>query len=103
VKKIVQVSLCDEAMHIVEQSVEQANADFETGFVSSSHFINEAILTSSVDIKLLQAKHTNVRKSLRLLALDKEIDIETAIKKLQALKNKGVKKIGKAGGAGDEV
>jgi hypothetical protein len=40
----------------------------------------------------LQAKHTNIRKSLRLLSSQKEIDIDSAIRALMDIKSKVGKK-----------
>ena len=91
-KRKLQVVLTEDAWNIVEQTQRQANEDFEHGHISHSDLVNEMIVSSTVDLKVLQAKHTNVRKSLRLLALDKEMDIDTAIKKLQTLKNRAGKK-----------
>ena len=85
-KKKLQVVLDEESWAEVERIATLANNGFENGHISYSDVLNEMALCSSVDLEKLQTKHTNVRKSLRLLAAQKDLDIEAAIKSLQALK-----------------
>ncbi len=91
-KKKLQVGLTDEARAIVEAVAKEANEDFKNGSISLSDVVNEMILTAKVEIRALQAKHTNVRKSLRSLAAEEHIDIDLAIKALTELKAKANKR-----------
>lgn len=88
----VQISLTEESWNLLEAITKEANEDFELGSISYSDVMSEAILQSRIDLKALQAKHANVRKSLRLLASKKDIDIDTAIKNLMELKQRNTKK-----------
>ena len=91
-KKKIQIVLNDEAWSALENLTNEANDGFVNGTINYSDVVNELIDTGKIDIRGLQAKHTNIRKSLRLMASQKEIDIESAIKTLMDLKSKGVKK-----------
>lgn len=91
-KKKIQIVLSDEAWTSLENLTKEANDGFLNGTINYSDVANELISTGKIDIRGLQAKHTNIRKSLRLMASQKEIDIESAIKALMDLKSKGVKK-----------
>ncbi len=91
-KKKIQIVLSDEAWTALENLTKEANDGFLNGTINYSDVANELISTGKIDIRGLQAKHTNIRKSLRLMASQKEIDIESAIKALMDLKSKGVKK-----------
>lgn len=94
-KKRVQLFLNDEAWSAVDSVTKEANKDFDVGNVSVSDAINEMILTARVDIKTLQLKHTNLRRTLRVLATKEAIDIDAAIKNLQEIKSKSMKRGGK--------
>ena len=85
-KKRLQVILNDEAWSAVETLTNQANENFETGTINYSDAINEMILCSKVDTKALQQKHTNIRRSLKVLASKSDIDLDSAIKALTELK-----------------
>lgn len=89
-KKRIQVVLSDESWPIVEKITKQANEGFENGNINYSDVINEMVICSNVDIDKLQLKHTNLRKSLRLLASQKDLDVDLVIESLMALK-KGTK------------
>ena len=91
-KKKIQIVLSDEAWSALDSLTKEANEGFLNGTINYSDVANELISTGKIDIRGLQAKHTNIRKSLRLMASQKEIDIESAIKALMDLKSKGVKK-----------
>lgn len=91
-KKKIQIVLSDEAWSALENLTKEANDGFLNGTINYSDVANELISIGKIDIRGLQAKHTNIRKSLRLMASQKEIDIESAIKALMDLKSKGVKK-----------
>lgn len=86
--KRLQISLTEEAWKLVEQMTNEAAINFEVGSINYSDVINEMILTSKVDIKTLQTKHTNLRRSLRIMATQKDIDIDAVIKTLNDLKGK---------------
>lgn len=86
--KRLQISLTDEAWKMVEQMTADAAVNFEVGSINYSDVINEMILTSKVDVKTLQTKHTNLRRSLRIMATQKDLDIEAVIKTLNDLKGK---------------
>lgn len=91
-KKKIQIVLSDDAWSALDNLTKEANDGFVNGTINYSDVANELIATGKIDIRGLQAKHTNIRKSLRLMASQKEIDIESAIKALMDLKSKGVKK-----------
>ncbi len=91
-KKKIQIVLSDESWSALENLTNEANEGFVNGTINYSDVVNELIGTGKIEIRALQAKHTNIRKSLRLMASQKEIDIESAIKALMDLKSKGVKK-----------
>lgn len=90
--KRIQVIISDQALAKLEKVFHDATHDFQVGTISLADLISEMILVSDVDIKELRAKHTNLKKSLLMLAKDKDLDIETALKTLQELKNKNTKK-----------
>jgi septation ring formation regulator EzrA len=85
-KKRLQIALSDEALATVELLIKQANKDFETGHITYSDAINEMIMTSKVDIKTLQDKHTDVRRSLKSFAKQDDPDLDSLIKTLTELK-----------------
>ena len=87
-KKRLQVVFSDEAWNAIESVTSDANRDFEVGSVSYSDVINEMVLTSKVDLKALQAKRTDVRRSLRYIAAQDSVDLDSAIKALLELKSK---------------
>lgn len=91
-KRKLQVLLSEESWTIVENTIKEANTDFANGTINYSDVLNELIPNAKVDVKTLQAKHTNIRKSLRTLATQKEIDLDSAIKTLMELKAKGSKR-----------
>lgn len=86
--KRLQISLTEDAWKMVEQMTNEAAINFEVGSINYSDVINEMVLTSKVDIKALQTKHTNLRRSLRIMATQKDIDIDAVIKTLNDLKGK---------------
>lgn len=86
--KRLQISLTEDAWKMVEQMTADAAINFEVGSINYSDVINEMILTSKVEIKTLQTKHTNLRRSLKIMASQKDIDIEAVIKTLNDLKGK---------------
>ncbi|MCM0606586.1 MAG: hypothetical protein KA715_10890 [Xanthomonadaceae bacterium] len=90
--KRLQVVFAEDAWSTIKQITHQANEGFNVGSIGYSDVINELILNSKVDIKHLQAKHTDLRRSLRVLASQDEIDIDLAIKMLTDLRGKPSKK-----------
>jgi hypothetical protein len=91
-KKKLQVILSDDSWITLENLTKEANDGFVNGSITFSDVMNEILLSAKLDIRGLQAKHTNIRKSLRLMASQKEIDIDSAIRALMELKSKGGKK-----------
>ena len=79
-KKKLQVVLSDETWTALEELTKEANDGFVNGTITYSDVVNEILLTAKLDIRGIQAKHTNIRKSLRLMAAQKEIDIDSAIR-----------------------
>jgi hypothetical protein len=94
--KRLQVILSDDAWNAVDTLTKEANTNFENGYVNFSDTISEMILCSKVDVRNLQMKHVNLRKSLRALASKSDLDIESALKALMEIKSKTGKKVGKA-------
>ena len=86
--KRLQIGLSDEAWQMVESLCNEANEGFEVGNITYSDVINEMILCAKPDLKLLQSKHTSVRKSLLLLSSQKGLDLDAAIKALTELRAK---------------
>jgi len=91
-KKKLQVVLSDETWAALDGFTKEANEGFVNGTITYSDVVNEILLAAKLDIRGIQAKHTNIRKSLRFMAAQKEIDIDSAIKALMELKSKGAKK-----------
>lgn len=90
--KRLQVILDDEAWKVVESVCSEANEGFELGNINYSDTINELILCSKPDVKQLQLKHMNIRKSLKLMASQESIDLDSAIKFLSDLRSKTSKR-----------
>lgn len=90
--KRLQVVLDDDAWKVVESICTEANANFELGSINYSDTINELILCSKPDVKALQVKHMNLRKSLKLMASQESIDLDGAIKFLTELRSKSAKR-----------
>jgi hypothetical protein len=91
--KRIQIALTDEALQLVERTIHEANDGFDAGRISCADVINEMILCSKVDLKVLQSKRTNVRKSLLLLSTQKGLDLDAAIKALTDLRSRTRKAI----------
>lgn len=88
-----QIMVTEENWITIETTLKEANENFKGGKINFSDIVNELILNAEIDIKTLQAKNVNVRKSLRSLASQKEIDLDLAIKTLTDLKNKGGRRV----------
>lgn len=91
-KRKLQVILSEESWTMLETLSKEANEGFKNGSINMSDIINEVLQTAKLDIRLLQAKHTNIRRSLRQMASQKDIDIDLAIKNLMELKAIGQKR-----------
>ncbi len=91
-KKRLQIALSDEAWSAVQALTTEANENFDVGSITYSDAINEMVLSSRVDIKALQLKHTNFRRSLRVMAAKDGVDIDAVIKSLMELKAKTLRK-----------
>lgn len=61
-----QVALSDESWTILESITKEANDGFQNGSITYSDVMNEIVSGAKLDVRTLQAKHTNIRKSLRL-------------------------------------
>lgn len=94
-KRKLQVLITEDAWKVIEGLQKDSNHEFKCGSINFSDIVNEIILTCKLDIKALQAKCTNIRKSLRNMASEKEIDLDKAIKYLTDLKSKGTKRASK--------
>lgn len=90
--KRLQIALTDDAWSAVELLTTSANSNFKNGRVTFSDAINEMILCAKVDIPTFQSKHLNIRKSLRVMAAQEEIDVDALIKTLSEYKAKSAKK-----------
>ena len=101
-KKKLQVALNDDAWRMIETIAKEANDGFKNGHITCSDVVNEIMVNAKIDIRALQARHTNIRKSLRLMASQKEIDIDLAIKSLLEMKARTQKKPLKSPGASEE-
>ncbi len=87
-KKRLQIYLSGDAWKAVEDLVSEANQGFESGSINCSDAINEMVLNSKVDIKTLQFKHTDFRRSLRVMASKDSLDLDSDIKTVLELKAK---------------
>ena len=87
-KKRLQIILSDDTWTLVEQVTNEANEKFDVGSITYSDVINEMILNSKVDLKALQLKHTDLRRSLRVMASKENIDVDSIIKNLIEFKAK---------------
>ena len=95
-KKKLQVILTDESWSALETMTKDANDGFKNGSINMSDIVNEILLFAKIDVRAMQAKHTNIRRSLRQMALQKDIDIDLAIKNLMELKSINNKRIVKS-------
>jgi len=91
-RKRLQVIFTEEAWANVETLTKAANRDFEVGTITYSDVVNEMALTGKVDLKALQIKRTDVKRSLRFIADQENVDLDSAIKTLMELKAKAGKR-----------
>ena len=87
-RKRLQIILTEEAWATVDSLTTQANTSFDMGTINYSDIVNEMIISAKIDLKTLQLKHTDLRRSLRALASQKNIDLDTAIRTLSEIKSK---------------
>ena len=92
-KKRIQIFISDEAWEAVGTLTSEANEDFEYGSIHYSDIINELLINNpKIDVKGLQLKHTDLRRSLKTMASKDSIDLDLIIKTLNELKQKGQRK-----------
>ena len=89
-------TLTDEAWGLLNTYAKQANDGFIHGWITLSDVLNEIILSTRVEIPLLRMKHLNIRKSLRVMARDKEMDLDLALKSLSEMKSNAPKRVNKS-------
>jgi hypothetical protein len=93
--KRLQVILNSEAWTLVEAVTEEANEGFQAGSISYSDTLAEMVLSSKVDVKSLQLKHTDFRRAMRNAAKG-GMELDSVIKMLQELKSgQGAKRAAK--------
>lgn len=90
--KRMQIVFTEESWAIVENTLTQATDNFDAGSISTSDVVNELVLHSRIDIKTLQMKHIDLRRSLKSFAAQDDIDIDQVIKTLTELRGKNGKK-----------
>lgn len=90
--KKIQAIFSDEAWAMVEVTHNKVTSGFDLGSISYSDVLNEMVLTSNVDLKMLQSKHIDIRRSLRAYASQEEIDVDALIRSLNELKGKTAKR-----------
>jgi hypothetical protein len=93
------IVLTDESWEAVARLRNEARQGFRLGSINYSDVINEMIQTSKVDLKALQAKHMNLQKSLKTLATQADIDVDSVIKFLTEMKGRDVRKLRKPSAA----
>lgn len=99
--KRLQVVFTDEAWAEVERVTSESNTNFDVGSIGYSDVVCEMVLASRVDIKALQLKHTDIRRSLRMMAGKADLDLDQVINALHDLRTKTKKR--KVVGAAEEV
>jgi hypothetical protein len=55
---------------MIEVAADTACKDFKSGTISYSDVVNEMVLNARIDIKTLQAKHTDLEKLLKVVELN---------------------------------
>jgi hypothetical protein len=100
--KRITVLLDKEAAEQFESLLEEANDGFEAGRITASDLVNEIIATAKLDLRSLQLKHSDLRRSLKVLSAREDIDVEKAIKILSEMRGRVVKRRGhNEGGVGE--
>jgi len=91
-KKRLQVVFSDEAWATVMALTKEANENFEVGSITYSDVVNELVICGKIDLKTLQLKKTDIKKSLRLMASQDQVDLDSVIKTLSELRAKPSRK-----------
>jgi hypothetical protein len=91
-KKRLQVVLSNEAWQAIETLSKKANEGFEAGHINYSDAINEMVLNANVDVDKLRKQHTDLRRSLRVLASKPDLDVESVLQCIEGLKPKPKRK-----------
>jgi hypothetical protein len=89
--KKIQLTISDEVWNTVEKTLKEASDGFHVGSINYSDVINEMLLNAKVDIKQLQNRKTDIRRSLKAMASLDDIDLDSAIRTLTELKAKTAK------------
>lgn len=95
--KRITLTLEKEAIDAFDKLFVSVNEGFEAGRITVSDLMTEIILSARIDIRALQLKHSDLRKSLRALSNREEIDLETAIKTLTEMRGRVGRRRGYAG------
>ncbi len=90
--KSLNISLSEEALSLVKEKMAEVNRDFDGGRVKICDVVNEMILTSKVDVKVLQGKHMNLKRLLRSLSTRNDLDVDAIIRMVSDAKGKGARK-----------
>lgn len=90
--KRLQVVFTDEAWIHVDAIYKQALTDVDSISINYSDVVNEMVQNSKIDVKSFQAKHIDLRKSLKAFVSQKEIDVDQLLKTLNDFKGKTVKR-----------
>jgi hypothetical protein len=86
------VFLNEEAWSIFESLMKEANENNDSGTITFSNLINEMIPNAKVDIRSLQLKYADYRKTLKVLSSRKDIDLDQVVKILNEIRNKTPKR-----------
>lgn len=81
------LQLSQEAADRFDRLLSEANQEFEVGRVLASDLLNEIILSTKVDLRALQVKHLDLRRSLKVLSSKEGLDIESAIRFLTDMRS----------------
>lgn len=103
--KRIQLLLPQNAIDQLEKIRKEVNTGFDVGSIGLSDVATEIIMSAEIDVKEIRIKHINVKRYLKHLAKDDNIDIDTALKTLQELRSQLAKKTPKVNKnqAGDEA
>jgi len=90
--KRIALQLSEEASDRFDRLLKEANQGFEAGRILAADLINELILTTRIDLRALQLKHSDLRKSLKVMSAKENIDIDSAIRFLTELRGRATYK-----------
>jgi hypothetical protein len=94
--KRIQIILSDDAKVTLDKLYNEAKSGFKVGTIKISDLVSEIILNTKIDVNDVRAKYTDLRKSLKELAITENVDLDLAIKTLSELKGKYQKKVTKS-------